>query len=129
VNGTGGFLMRAEAGSGARRCLRKSSAWSAKPSAAAAPIQRLADIVASWFVPAVIVAAVITGRRVGLFGPEPRLAHALVNSVAVPHHRVPMRPRSGDAHVDHGGHRPRREPLAYSSRTPRRWRSWRKLTP
>jgi Cu+-exporting ATPase len=48
-----------------------------------APIQRLADVVASWFVPAVLVVAVITAFAWGLAGPEPRLAHALVNAVAV----------------------------------------------
>jgi Cu+-exporting ATPase len=48
-----------------------------------APIQRLADLVASWFVPAVLVVAVITAVAWGLAGPEPRLAHALVNAVAV----------------------------------------------
>ncbi len=48
-----------------------------------APIQRLADVVASWFVPAVLVVAVITAVVWGLAGPEPRLAHALVNAVAV----------------------------------------------
>jgi Cu+-exporting ATPase len=48
-----------------------------------APIQRLADVVASWFVPAVLVVAVITAVAWGLAGPEPRLAHALVNAVAV----------------------------------------------
>ena len=48
-----------------------------------APIQRLADVVASWFVPAVLGVAVITVVAWGLAGPEPRLAHALVNAVAV----------------------------------------------
>ena len=48
-----------------------------------APIQRLADIVSSWFVPAVIVVAVVTFAVWATVGPEPRLAHALVNAVAV----------------------------------------------
>jgi P-type Cu+ transporter len=48
-----------------------------------APIQRLADTVSAWFVPAVIAAAVITFIVWATVGPEPRLAHALVNAVAV----------------------------------------------
>jgi Cu+-exporting ATPase len=48
-----------------------------------APIQRLADVVASWFVPAVILISVITFAVWAIWGPEPRLAHALVNAVAV----------------------------------------------
>jgi P-type Cu+ transporter len=48
-----------------------------------APIQRLADTVSSWFVPAVIAVAIITFIVWATIGPEPRLAHALVNAVAV----------------------------------------------
>ncbi len=48
-----------------------------------APIQRLADTVSAWFVPMVIAVAVVTFVVWAKFGPEPRLAHALVNAVAV----------------------------------------------
>src|SRR2546430_16101739 len=48
-----------------------------------APIQRLADVVSSWFVPAVVLIAAITAFAWGFFGPEPRLAYALVNAVPV----------------------------------------------
>jgi P-type Cu+ transporter len=48
-----------------------------------APIQRLADLVAAWFVPAVVAVAVITFFAWSLFGPEPRMAYALVSAVAV----------------------------------------------
>jgi Cu+-exporting ATPase len=48
-----------------------------------APIQRLADAVSAWFVPAVVVIAVITFLIWAFFGPDPRMAYALVNAVAV----------------------------------------------
>ena len=48
-----------------------------------APIQRLADAVSSWFVPAVVLVAALTALLWGAYGPEPRLAYALVNAVAV----------------------------------------------
>ncbi|MFI5119458.1 MAG: heavy metal translocating P-type ATPase [Thermoanaerobaculia bacterium] len=48
-----------------------------------APIQRLADAVASWFVPVVVVVSILTFAAWAAFGPQPRLAHALVNAVAV----------------------------------------------
>ena len=58
--------------------------YACKPGAAdRAPIQRLADRVSGWFVPAVIAIAVLTFVAWGFLGPEPRLAHALVNAVAV----------------------------------------------
>ena len=48
-----------------------------------APIQKLADVVSGYFVPAVVAAAVATALVWGLAGPEPRIAHAIVNAVAV----------------------------------------------
>ena len=48
-----------------------------------APLQRLADRVSAWFVPAVVLAALVTFALWALLGPQPRLAHALINAVAV----------------------------------------------
>ncbi|HUS07664.1 MAG TPA: copper-translocating P-type ATPase, partial [Bryobacteraceae bacterium] len=82
VNGTGSFLMQAER-VGADTLLSQIVRLVSQAQRSRAPIQRLADKVAGFFVPAVIAVAVITALTWGLFGPEPRLAHALLNGVAV----------------------------------------------
>jgi len=82
VNGTGGFVMRAER-VGADTLLAQIVRMVAEAQRSRAPIQRLADLVSAWFVPAVVVVAVVTALAWGLYGPEPRLAYALVNAVAV----------------------------------------------
>ncbi|MBZ5515345.1 MAG: heavy metal translocating P-type ATPase [Acidobacteriia bacterium] len=82
VNGTGSFLMRAER-VGADTLLAQIVRMVSEAQRSRAPIQRLADVVASYFVPAVVTAAVITFVVWGLVGPAPRLAYALVNAVAV----------------------------------------------
>ncbi len=82
VNGTGGFLMRAER-VGSETLLAQIVRMVSEAQRSRAPIQRLADKVASYFVPAVVLAAVVTFAVWALVGPEPRLVHALVNAVAV----------------------------------------------
>jgi Cu+-exporting ATPase len=82
VNGTGGFVMRAER-VGADTLLAQIVRMVAEAQRSRAPIQRLADLVSAWFVPAVVAVAVVTGLAWGLYGPEPRFAYALVNAVAV----------------------------------------------
>ncbi len=82
VNGTGGFVMRAEK-VGADTLLARIVAMVAEAQRSRAPIQRLADRVSGYFVPAVVAASAIAFAVWGLFGPEPRLAHALVNAVSV----------------------------------------------
>ena len=74
--------MRAER-VGADTLLARIVAMVAEAQRSRAPIQRLADVVSGYFVPAVIVVAVVTFVVWCLVGPEPRLAHALVNAVAV----------------------------------------------
>jgi Cu+-exporting ATPase len=82
VNGTGGFVMRAER-VGADTLLSQIVKMVSEAQRSRAPIQRLADRVSSHFVPAVIVAAIVTFVVWLSAGPEPRFAHALVNAVAV----------------------------------------------
>jgi len=82
VNATGSFVMRAEH-VGNETLLAQIVRLVSQAQRSRAPIQRLADRVAAWFVPVVIAAAVITFVVWSFFGPEPRLAHALVNAVAV----------------------------------------------
>jgi len=82
VNGTGSFVMRAER-VGSETLLAQIVRMVSQAQRSRAPIQRLADRVAGWFVPAVIAIAVLTFVIWSFVGPEPRLAHALVNAVAV----------------------------------------------
>jgi Cu+-exporting ATPase len=82
INGTGSFIMRAER-VGSETLLARIVQLVSQAQRSRAPIQKLADRVAGWFVPSVIAIAVITFIAWLLFGPQPRLAHALVNAVAV----------------------------------------------
>jgi Cu+-exporting ATPase len=82
VNGTGSFLMRAER-VGSDTVLSRIVDMVAEAQRSRAPIQALADKVAGYFVPAVLVISAITFALWMLVGPEPRLAHAIVNAVAV----------------------------------------------
>jgi Cu+-exporting ATPase len=82
VNGTGSFIMRAER-VGSETLLAQIVRMVSEAQRSRAPIQRLADVVASYFVPAVIVIAVITFIVWALIGPEPRMAYALVNAISV----------------------------------------------
>jgi Cu+-exporting ATPase len=82
INGTGAFVMRAER-VGAETLLAQIVQMVAEAQRSRAPIQKLADVVAGYFVPIVIGAAVITFAVWTTLGPEPRLAHALINAVAV----------------------------------------------
>jgi Cu+-exporting ATPase len=82
INGTGGLLMRAEK-VGSDTLLAQIVQMVAEAQRSRAPIQKLADQVAAWFVPAVVLIAIVAFVVWGLWGPEPRLAHAVVNAVAV----------------------------------------------
>jgi len=82
VNGTGGLVMRAER-VGSETMLAQIVRMVSEAQRTRAPIQRLADKVSGWFVPAVVAVAALTFAVWAIFGPEPRLAHALVNAVAV----------------------------------------------
>jgi Cu+-exporting ATPase len=82
MNGTGSLVVRAER-VGADTLLSQIVRMVSEAQRTRAPIQRLADKVASWFVPAVLVVSVIAFVAWAAFGPEPRYAHALVNAVAV----------------------------------------------
>ena len=82
INGTGGFVMRAEK-VGAETLLSRIVAMVAEAQRSRAPIQKLADRVAGYFVPVVILIAIATFIVWASVGPEPRLAHALINAVAV----------------------------------------------
>jgi Cu+-exporting ATPase len=82
VNGTGMLVVRAEK-IGADTLLSRIVAMVAEAQRSRAPIQKLADTVAGYFVPIVIAVASVTFVIWGSVGPEPRMAHALINAVAV----------------------------------------------
>ncbi|HYL36622.1 MAG TPA: copper-translocating P-type ATPase, partial [Bryobacteraceae bacterium] len=82
VNGTGALVMKAER-VGADTMLARIVKLVNEAQRSRAPIQRVADVVASWFVPAVIAVALATFVVWSIWGPEPRLAFALVNAIAV----------------------------------------------
>jgi P-type Cu+ transporter len=82
VNGTGTLVIRAEK-VGSETLLARIVELVAQAQRSRAPIQKLADRVAGWFVPAVILVALLTFGAWSLWGPEPRMAYAIVNAVAV----------------------------------------------
>lgn len=82
VNGTGSLVMRAEK-VGSETLLSRIVAMVAEAQRSRAPIQKLADIVAGYFVPVVVLIALTTFVVWSLVGPEPRMAYALINAVAV----------------------------------------------
>jgi Cu+-exporting ATPase len=82
LNGTGGFVMRAER-VGRETLLARIVQLVSEAQRSRAPIQRLADSVAAWFVPAVVAVAALAFVAWAVFGPEPRLAYALVAAVSV----------------------------------------------
>jgi len=82
VNQTGGFVMRVDK-VGHDTVLAQIVDMVAEAQRSRAPIQRLADIVAGWFVPAVVVIAILTLAIWALVGPEPAMTYAIVNAVAV----------------------------------------------
>ena len=82
VNGTGSFVMRAER-VGSDTLLAQIVRMVSEAQRSRAPIQKLADVVSGYFVPAVVLIAVVTFIAWSTFGPEPRMAYALLNAVAV----------------------------------------------
>ncbi|MDX6384906.1 MAG: P-type Cu+ transporter [Blastocatellia bacterium] len=82
VNGTGSFVMRAER-VGSETLLAQIVQMVAEAQRSRAPIQKLADVVSGYFVPAVVAISVMTFVVWSIWGPDPRMAHGLVNAVAV----------------------------------------------
>ena len=82
VNGTGSFIMVATK-VGDETVLSQIVHMVAEAQRSRAPIQRLADVVAGWFVPTVVITAIVTFIVWSLLGPQPAMAYAIVNAVAV----------------------------------------------
>ena len=82
INGAGSFIMKAEK-IGDDTLLAQIVQLVSEAQRSRAPIQKLVDQVAAYFVPTVIVVSIVTGMTWAIFGPEPKLVHAIVNAVAV----------------------------------------------
>jgi Cu+-exporting ATPase len=82
INGTGGLVMRAEK-VGAETLLARIVSMVAEAQRSRAPIQKVADVVAGYFVPTVILSSIVTFIVWAVFGPAPATAYALINAVAV----------------------------------------------
>jgi Cu+-exporting ATPase len=82
MNGTGGFVMQAQR-VGSETMLSQIVHMVSEAQRSRAPIQRLVDTVSAWFVPAVILATIVAFIVWATIGPEPRLAYAMINAVAV----------------------------------------------
>ena len=82
LNGTGGLIIRAER-IGLDTMLAQIVAMVAKAQRSRAPIQRMADVVSGYFVPIVILVAIVTALIWWFFGPDPKLAYALLNAIGV----------------------------------------------
>jgi len=82
LNGTGGLVMQAER-VGLDTMLSQIVAMVAKAQRSRAPIQRMADVVSGYFVPVVVITAIVTAAAWWIWGPEPKLAYAVLNAIAV----------------------------------------------
>ena len=82
LNGNGSLVMRAER-VGSETLLARIVALVAEAQRSRAPVQRTADVVAAWFVPAVVAVSLLAFAAWALFGPDPKLAYAVINAVAV----------------------------------------------
>ena len=106
LNTSGSLVMRAEK-VGSQTMLSQIVQMVAQAQRSRAPMQRLADVVAGYFVVIVVGIALLTLLGWGLFGPEPSWVFGFVNAVAVLIIACPCALGTGDADVHHGRHRPR----------------------
>ena len=126
VNGTGSFLMQAQR-VGSETVLAQIVRMVAEAQRSRAPIQRLADAVAGYFVPVVLAISLhVPCLGAAARGPRATVGPCPSGCRGGADHRLPLRPGTGDSDVDHGGRRPRRARPACWSRTRRRWNCWRR---
>ena len=107
INGTGSLIVAAEK-VGADTMLSQIVRMVSEAQRSRAPIQKLADTIAGYFVPAIVAVAAATFIAWALWGPAPRHGACSGQCNCGPHHRLPLRPRPRHAHGDHGGVRQRR---------------------